>query len=300
MKYADLLNAGDTIGIISPSHVAAEADYRQIVKTIESIGFRVKLGANIFKDAYGYSASELERAGDLNDMVSDSGVKMILFGGGRGASEILPLIDYENIRRHPKIFSSYSDGTSILNAVYSKTGLVAYYGLGAGEFRDLRYYDYAQFSAHFTEGNNPDALRGDGGWRVICPGVCEGVLIGGYTQNFALHLGGEYFCYDPRRKYILFLEDHEKFSSPAAVSVYLSHIEQHDFICRVGGLIFGHYSDSAPDDLLRRLERFGGKHDIPVVYCDDFGHYTKHSILPIGVSARLDTERQALIFERRE
>jgi len=169
--------------------------------------------------------------------------------------------------------------------------------LGAGEFRDLRYYDYAQFAAHFIEGNKPDALQGNGGWRVIRHGVCEGVLLGGYTLNFALHLGGEYFCYDPQRKHILFLEDHEKFSGVAAVSVYLSHVEQNAFIENVGGLIFGHYSDNVPDDLLRRLERFGEKHDVPVVYCDDFGHYGKHSILPVGINARLDTNGQALTFK---
>jgi len=297
MGYAELLRAGDVIGVISPSHIAGEADYQKIVATIESMGFRVKLGDNIFKNTYGYLASERERADDLNDMVVDNEIKMIIFGGGWGASEILPLIDYENIVRHPKIFSSYSDGTSILNAIHTRTGLVTYYGLGAGEFRDLRYCDYAQFTAQFIEGNKTDALRGNGGWRVIRSGVCEGVLIGGYTQNFALHLGGEFFRYDPQRKYILFLEDHERFSSVAGVSVYLSHVEQHEFIKCVGGLLFGHYSDNVPADLLRRLERFGDKYNVPVVYCDDFGHETKHSILPVGINAELDADGRTLTFK---
>ena len=64
MKYAELLKTGDLIGVISPSHIAGETDYRKIVKTIESMGFRVKLGSNIFKDTYGYLASEQERADD--------------------------------------------------------------------------------------------------------------------------------------------------------------------------------------------------------------------------------------------
>ena len=96
----------------------------------------------------------------------------------------------------------------------------------------------------------------------------------------------------------MFIEDNEKFSEVAAVSAYLSHIEQSPFIRNVSGLIFGHYSDAVPDDLLNRLTRFGIKYNIPVVYTDDFGHYTKHSILPIGVSASLDADRQELRFIR--
>lgn len=292
---AERLSEGDVIGIICPSHVAGE-DYQQIVKGIEQLGFKVKLGANIYKKTHGYLASEQERADDLNNMVFDNEVKMILFGGGWGANELLPLIDYEKIARHPKLFSSYSDGTSILNAIHAKTGLITYYGLGAGEFRDLKHYDYIQFAKHFICGNKADLLCGSGEWRTIRSGACEGILIGGYTINFAWLVGGEYFKYDTGQKYILFIEDHEKFSDPVIVSAYLSHIEQSPFIRNVSGLIFGHYSNDVPETLLQRLERFGEKYSIPLIYTDDFGHFTKHSILPIGVSARLDADAQKLLF----
>ena len=209
---------------------------------------------------------------------------------------LIELIDYDNIVRHPKLFSSYSDGTSILNTIYAKTGLTTYYGLGAGEFRNLMHYDYTQFVNTFVAGNASENLSGNGGWKTICSGVCEGLLIGGYTMNFAWLVGGDYFRYDPKEKYILFIEDHEKFSGVVAVSAYLSHIEQSPFISNVSGLVFGHYSDNVPEDLLNRLKRFGDKYDVPVVYTDDFGHYTKHSILPIGVKASLDADKQVLKF----
>lgn len=228
---------------------------------------------------------------------ADEDVRMILFGGGWGANEILPFIDYKSIALHPKLFSSYSDGTSILNAIYSKTGLITYYGLGAGEFRALIHYDYTQFADHFIAGHKADGLRGNGGWKTICSGMCEGILIGGYTMNFAWLAGGEYLRYDADEKYILFIEDHEKYSEVVAVSSYLSHIEQSPFIRNVRGLVFGHYSDNVPDTLIQRLRRFGEKYGVPVVYTDDFGHYTKHSILPIGVNASLDADAQRLDFD---
>jgi len=206
------------------------------------------------------------------------------------------LIDYENVRRTPKIFSSYSDGTSILNAIYAKTGLVTYYGCGAGQFLDLRHYDYTQFCSHFVEGNDIKNFVSDSDWKTLCGGSCEGTLIGGYTSLFALMLSNEHFSYDKSKKYLLLLEDHEKFSGVGAVSTYLAFIGQSAFMRNVSGLIFGHYSDDVPDDLLRCLERFGNNYKIPVVYTDDFGHGTKHAILPIGINAKLDADNQCMTF----
>ena len=116
IMWANPLNPGDTIGIISPSHTVTPDDYAKIISGIEAKGFRVKTGSRLYRHTYGYAASETERADDLNEMVSDKDVKLVLFGGGYGSIELLPYIDYEAIRRHPKLFSSHSDGTSILNA----------------------------------------------------------------------------------------------------------------------------------------------------------------------------------------
>ncbi|HML48566.1 MAG TPA: LD-carboxypeptidase [Clostridia bacterium] len=292
---AEKLRKGDTIGIISPSHVAGVERYESIIFGLESLGFRVKLGANLYKDTYGYAASEQERADDLNQMVLDGEVRMILFGGGEGSNELLPLIDYESIRNHPKIFCSYSDGTTILQAIHAKTGLVTYYGQAPGTFADLRHYDYLQFESHFCRAK-VDRFASNGKWTLCHGGACEGILTGGYTRNFALLLDGNYFHYDADRKYLLFLEDYEKFSDVGAVSAYLSHVEQSPFIRTVSGLLFGHYAAAKSPELLGRLERFGAKHGVPVVYCDDFGHGVNHAILPIGVAARLDADAATMDF----
>lgn len=289
------LRKGDTIGFVCPSHIADRERIERNVTAMESLGFHVKLGANIYKDTYGYLASEQERADDFNDMVSDNNVKMILFGGGEGGNEILPYLDFESIKKYPKYICSYSDGTTILNAIHSITGLTVYYGQAPGMFNDLRHYDYTQFASHFLD-NNTDLFAKNSKWQTMYTGICEGELIGGYARNFALMLGNKYFIYDESKKYVLFLEDHEKFSNIAKVSSFISHIEQNDFIHNVSGLIFGHYSETIFPDLLMRLERFGKKHSVPVVYCDDFGHGVNHAILPIGKSVTLDTYNQSLAF----
>ena len=294
---ANRMPRNGTIGLFCPSHVANMEGYAPIIAAIKRLGFNLKLGDNFFKDTYGYAASAEERAADINALVADDTVQMILFSGGESAVEILPLIDYDNIRRHPKLFSSYSDGTSILSAIYAQTGLITYYGFGAGQFSDLRHYDYMQFCSHFVEGYNAEQLFvSDSEWKTLSGGTCEGTLIGGYTSLFGLMLSNNYFKYDTDKNYLLLLEDHEKYSDVGAVSTYLAFISQSAFMRNVVGLIFGHFSVNVPNDLLRCLERFGTAHNIPVIYTDDFGHGTRHAILPIGMNAKLDADRQFMIF----
>jgi muramoyltetrapeptide carboxypeptidase len=293
--FAPRLKKGDTIGVICPSHVAEPARYERNFFVLNKLGFNVKISENFYKDTDGYTASAQERADDLNTLVADNEVKMILFSGGDGASEILPLIDYENIRSHPKLFSSYSDATSILLAVYAQTGLVTYSGLGVNNFNDLRYYDYTQFEAHFLEGREAKEFDKDSVWRTLHGGTCEGTLIGGYSSLFALTMGGRYFKFEDK-KYILLIEDHEKYSNPNTFNSYLSFIEQSPIMANTVGVLIGHYAAEVPEVLLNRLTRFGEKNGIPVVYTDDFGHGTKHAILPIGARARLDADAQALTF----
>jgi muramoyltetrapeptide carboxypeptidase len=293
--FAPRLKKGDTIGVICPSHVAEPARYERNFFVLNKLGFKVKIGENFYKDTDGYTASARERADDLNALVADGEVKMILFSGGDGASEILPLIDYENIRRYPKLFSSYSDATSILLAVHAQTGLVTYYGLGVNNFGDLRYYDYTQFEAHFIEGREAKVFDKDSVWRTLNGGVCEGTLIGGYSSLFALTMGGKYFKLE-NKKYILLIEDHEKYSNPNTFNSYLSFIEQSPIMSNTVGVLIGHYAAEVPEVLFNRLTRFGVNNGIPVVYTDDFGHGTKHAILPIGARAILDADAQTLTF----
>lgn len=289
------LRKGDIIGIVSPSHIANENRYKPFIYTLESLGFRVKLGENIYKETYGYLATAQERADDFNNMVSDVNVKMILFGGGEGGNELLPYINYENIKNNPKYICSYSDGTTILNAIYAMTGVTTYYGQGPNIFADLRYYDYMQFSSHFIEDNCVEFIS-NSEWKILNEGICEGKLIGGYPSNFALLLGNKFFKYDKQQKYILFLEDLEEYSELSKLSSLISHMEQSDFIFNVAGLIFGHYSDNVNIDLLNRLKRFGLKYKVPVIYNDDFGHGVNHAILPIGRMVKVDTKTKKMTF----
>lgn len=290
---APCLKPNGVIGVCSPSHIARREDYAKVLEAIRRAGYRIREADNLYKDTYGYLAAPEERAADFNQLIADPEVELVLFGGGEGSNELLPYIDFESVRRHPKRICSYSDGTTILDAVWAKTGLETYYGQNPSFFV-MSAYDSDQFERHLL--GDADAHTANSPWQVQTRGTACGVLVGGYARNFAMLLGSRYFPVDLNEKHLLFLEDHEMFGGVDYVSAMLSHIEQSDFMNTVTGLIFGHYSVNPHPELLARLKRLGERYGIPVVYCDDFGHGANHAILRVGHPAELDTEACALRY----
>ena len=205
-------------------------------------------------------------------------------------------MSYKKIKETPKFFLSYSDGTSILNAIYAQTGITTYYGQTPGLFDNISEYDRKQFVSHLIEGNVTDYIS-NSDWYTITEGCCEGSLVGGYLLNFVLALGNRFFPYRTDRDYILFIEELDKFRCVEEVSMFLTCIGQSRLMEQVTGLLFGHYSDDVSPRLFEVLERFGEKYSIPVAYCDDFGHGSNHAIFPIGRRAVLDTKNKTLLFQ---
>ncbi len=48
--------------------------------------------------------------------------------GGYGVARILDRLDYDFIRRHPKVFVGFSDITALHLALQNRTGLVTFHG----------------------------------------------------------------------------------------------------------------------------------------------------------------------------
>lgn len=292
---ASSLKPNGIIGICSPSHIADREKYKVMIEAIQENGYRVLEADNLYKTTYGYMSAPQERAADFNQLIANPEVELVLFGGGECSNELIPYIDFESIRKNPKLICSYSDGTTILNTIWANTGLEVYYGQTPAVFEGFSGYNYENFQRHLVQGDAKEHIAGSP-WLVQTEGTAEGILIGGYSRNVALLLGSKYFPVDLSKKYLLFIEDHEKFGGVDYVSAMLSSIEQNDFIHNVTGLLFGHYSEKIYPDLLNRLKRFGEEHQIPVVYCDDFGHGANRGILRIGHPAKLDTADKSLRY----
>ena len=127
-----------TIGIIALSGACDKEKVLNAKKFFESKGFNVKLSENIFdKDRY-LAGSDDKKLEELHKFFSDSEIDIIMCArGGYGAIRLVNRIDYDLIKKNPKIFCGFSDVTALLLRIYKKTGIVVYHGpMATSDFGD--------------------------------------------------------------------------------------------------------------------------------------------------------------------
>ena len=125
------LKLGGTIGIAAPASKPSPAAIALGAERLRKMGFKVVLGDCVKRTLrQGYlAAPDEERAKESNGMFADEKIDGIICArGGYGCLRLLPLLDYDLIREHPKIFMGMSDIVSALLAIHKKTGLVTFHG----------------------------------------------------------------------------------------------------------------------------------------------------------------------------
>ncbi len=140
MRYPDFIKAGDTIGITAPSDGnRREMDFLRLdlaENRIREKGFAVRETKNVRQsDGRGRSSSKEERCRQFRDLILDSEVKYIFSAkGGDFLMEILPLLDYEEIRNNPKWFQGFSDNTGLVYTITVLCDIATVYGNHFNDF----------------------------------------------------------------------------------------------------------------------------------------------------------------------
>ena len=289
---AEKLKKGDTIGIIAPSKPINDeykAYMKNSIKIFEDMGFKIKLSKNIYKNTWGYSATPQEKASDINDMFSDKEVKAIISAvGGDNSFNCLGLIDYENIKRNPKIICGYSDATNYLEAIYAKTGLITYHHLEMIDLGRMLKNDFelGQFKKTLIDDTLGEVDK-NSEYKILQKGCVEGIIVGGNVPSMVTLLNTEYFP-DLTDK-ILFLEVYASSTDFDLADRYIGLLKYHGVFDKIKGLWIGHYhgdteNTKIEDIFMRHLEEY----DFPILKCDDFGHNCEKVVIPIGAKVRLD------------
>ena len=118
------LTAGDTVALVAPASATFQSMDLDIAReSLEALGLKVKVGRHLLA-RHGYLAgADKDRAADINGFFADSAVNAVLpIRGGWGSARVLPYLDFDTIRRNPKILLGFSDITALLLAVHAKTG----------------------------------------------------------------------------------------------------------------------------------------------------------------------------------
>ncbi|MFC7714242.1 hypothetical protein [Nonomuraea recticatena] len=131
------------------------------------------------------------------------------------------------------------------------------------------------------------------GFRTVVPGVAEGVTLGGTVTLLAASLGTDTSL--PARGGILFLEDVDE--ELFRLDRYVTQLRRATYSDGVAGIVLGTFTDCGdPRDVERMLVERLGDLGVPVLAGADIGHNVAMQTYPIGVRARLDTEKGILTF----
>ncbi len=299
---AKRLNKGDTIGIIFPSNpLTKEKKFLldNAIRRLKEFGFNIKLGENHLKvDRYNSSAgSQKERADDLNKMFSDENIDAIYCGhGGETANQLLPLIDFQNIKKNPKIFIGMSDIDVLHLAINKKTGLIVFNGSdpksGRGLDLDLDYTwnSFKERMMHHKKEINPSKDR-----IAVRQGKASGKIIGCNISSILKLAGTEYF--PDFNDTILFLESYS--CGTKKIIFKLQQLKEIGVFNKVKGIIIGYIYGFEDKDMVKKNKiKFSfedivldmtKEYDFPIIKTNDFGHRCPNCYIPIGAKAKMDT-----------
>lgn len=296
------LRTGDTVGLVNPAGVTWNpVDLDVVRETFEAMGLRVRVGAHVL-DRYGYLAGRDEdRAADVNAMFADPDVRgIVCIRGGWGCARLLPHLDYDAVRRDPKVLLGFSDITALHAALHARTGLVSFHGpVGISQWSDfnVEWLRRVAFDAEAVTFENDKefnaeqtlALR-ENRTRVITPGVARGRLLGGNLTVLSAIVGSEYLpdftgC-------VLFLEDVEE--APYRIDRMITQLDLAGILGRAAAVVFGDCTRCTPgagygsftldDVLVEHLRPLG----VPAWHGAQIGHIEEQFTLPIGAEVEVD------------
>ena len=292
------LKIGDTIGVVAPSSpiIGDNIDELNKAKEIaERSGFKVKYSKNIFSNTNEYSATAREKAEDINAMFADKEVKMIWCAkGGNNSNSTFEYLDYELIKKNPKIICGYSDITSITNMITEKTGLVTFSGTNFKTIAtDETDFSYKQALSRFVDGNLEFGPENEE-YITIQEGKATGELIGGNLSLTRGMVAGKYSL-DFTDK-ILFLEELGFETDPEATSNNVYYMKQNGVFDKIKGLWIGNYEHESGISIEKIiLDVLEGEYKFPIIKSNNFGHIERKIVVPIGTKAEINTDEDVKI-----
>ncbi|MBY0529794.1 MAG: LD-carboxypeptidase [Rhabdochlamydiaceae bacterium] len=311
--FPNALNVGDEIRIIAPSRSLAiiSSSVRSLaISRLEKLGLKVTFSKNAEEKDQFDSSSIQSRIDDIHQAFADPCVKGILTTiGGSNSIQLLQQLDYELIKKNPKIFCGYSDITTLQNAIFAKTGLITYSGPHFSTFGCLKGIEYVIDNFHemfFKQTKEVDLLSSNlwsddewylnqeertffpnNGFQIIANGEARGTIIGGNIESFRLLQGTSFM---PQLKdAILFMEDNYPMTLDD-LDRHLHSLMLLDDFQKVRGLVLGRFQVASKIDngLLKTL--FLSKkmlQGLPIIANADFGHTLPIFTFPIGGNVRL-------------
>lgn len=293
------LRSGMCVGLLAPASPPQQPDtIERAAARVQALGFVTRIGSAA-RDVHGYLAGDDgARARDLNTFFEDPDIDAIwCLRGGYGALRLLPGLDLDVIRAHPKVLIGYSDITALHIAIGQATGLVTFHGPMPS--RDFSAYARAAFE-RVVGCTEPAGIVGapadhDPAPRAVRGGRATGPLTGGNLTLLTRLMGTPH---EPAMNgRILFIEDT---GEPIyRIDGMLTQLRLSGKLARCAGIVVGHFTDADGGARPRLametvLAEVLGDLGVPVLWGLACGHVADQGTLPYGVVAELDADAGTL------
>jgi muramoyltetrapeptide carboxypeptidase len=303
------LEPGDTIAFVAPAGHLDEVRMTLARERLEALGYEVRVPDDLYRQRGYLAGPDDVRAAELMAAFADPEVDAIFPGTGNyGTTRMLDRLDYDVIRRNPKIFIGFSDLTALHLAILKRAGLVTFHSpnpmWGLGSESNLTPFSEKSFwRALCGPAAGEDA---DAGWTVDCElvedggpqpralvgGVARGPLVGGNLTLVGTLMGTPYEIETDGA--ILFIEDVGE--RPYRIDRYLSQLRLAGKLDRLAGVIIGVFRDCDPkpdEESLSLAEVFADYFadlGVPVLVDFPIGHSVYNATLPVGVEVEVDAD----------
>jgi muramoyltetrapeptide carboxypeptidase len=303
------LAAGDTVALVSPASATFNSLDLQIAQeSLAALGFKVKPGEHMMQRHGNLAGDDKARAEDINRAFADRSVAAVhAIRGGWGSARVLPYLDFDTIRRNPKVMIGYSDITALLLSIFAKTGLITFHGpiaLGRWDTWSLDYYKRLLLNGGAVSYSNKQGIAADRNsltqvdfrTLTITPGKARGRLLGGNLSVLAAILGSPYLPdWDDS---ILFLEDVRE--DLYRVDRMLTQVKLAGVLGKIKGFVFGSCSECGPGEGYGALtlEEIFRDHikplGVPAWTGAMIGHAQPQWTLPVGAQVEIDATAATL------
>ena len=283
-----MFKCGDKIGIVCCSN-GQKTTYAEKIKRLENtlinIGLQPVFSDYIYEKESIFSGIAKERANALMNFYKDDEIKGIFdISGGDVANGILSYLDYDVIANSSKMFWGYSDLTTVINAIYKKTGKASV----LYQIRNLIYEHKEEQIADFI---NTAMYNGtnlfDINYKFIQQSKMRGVVVGGNIRCFLKLAGTEYM--PELNDKILLLESFG--GTVAKMETYLCQLKQIGAFDKVAGIILGTFTEMDRENYIPTIETLVKRtvgQDLPIVVTRNIGHGTDSKGMIIGQEIYLE------------
>jgi len=288
------LTKGSVIGLALPASPGVESSLESIQQGLDDLGYGSKLPKNA-ELLHGYLAGrDRERAEAFMQLWIDPEVDAIwCVRGGYGCGRILPLLDFQTLSCHPKLFIGMSDVTALHIALHRFCSFPTYLGPclstvfhhkePMSKSCQMQVFDVLQNPAlerkYFF---NPTA-------EVIKEGEAEGNLVGGNLSLIASLMGSPWQI-ETKGKILVLEEVHE---APYRIDRMLNQLSLGGVLNDLAGVILGEFTRCETEktslSLLEIFREYFAEKPYPTIWGFATGHITEQTMVPLQRKARFDT-----------